>query len=85
MKVIHCNFLSVNHGFRDNEFFLQAGYDNLIVFHSNFLSRTIEALGFRSKTIREVQNQGQRFIIQSLKFDKHTFPLTNIRPRARVG
>jgi len=26
MEVIHCNFLSVKHGFPDSEVFLQAGY-----------------------------------------------------------
>jgi len=31
MKVIKCNFLSVKHGFRDNEMFLQAGYDDIVI------------------------------------------------------
>jgi len=31
MKVIYCNFLSVKQGFRDNEVFLQAGYDVIVI------------------------------------------------------
>jgi len=31
MKVIHCKFLSVKHGFQDNEVFLQAGYDVSVI------------------------------------------------------
>jgi len=32
MKVIfYCNFSSVKHGFRENEVFLQAGYDVIVI------------------------------------------------------
>jgi len=31
MKAIYCNFLSVKDGFRDNEVYLQAGYDVIVI------------------------------------------------------
>jgi len=31
MIVIHSNFFTAMHGFRDNEVFLQAGYDVIVI------------------------------------------------------
>jgi len=44
MIVIHSNFFSDMHGFRDNEVLLQAGYDVIVIFHGGFWKSDHELL-----------------------------------------